>query len=274
MGYDIGNYRHDASFSYEVYPGITQVPVHTLGKSRYTNEQMEKISRLPAAEKRPLIGNLYEAIQLFQLSGFAGILDNTDYWLGGVHWQTHTPPELAVTRNKGCCATDTNWLAYFLKDRYDFIGSFCFGSPDQNGHITTCIQHHGQFYLIDMMMCRLDSQAFSDSEDTPPLQRKKSGWEGYLYRCEDLAQMCRFYIERFRASGRLAPYCFYLREGDHVTATGVSQDENGIVTFYAPQCDRPRLLYCDPALGHRFAVVPLPELSVGQTANCAPEPVQ
>jgi len=243
------------------------VPVHTLGRSRYTNEQIKTFLRLTATEKRAHIGNLYEAIQLFQLSGFQGVLDNTDYYLGEVHWQTHTPPEPAVTRNKGCCATDTNWLAYFLKDKYDFIGSLCFGCPDQNGHITTCIQHGGQYYFIDMMMCRLDSQPFSDSEDTPPSHRKQPGWEGYLYRCRDLTQMCRFYIERFQAAGRSVPYCFYLREAEQVTATGVSKDENGIVTFYAPECDRPRLLYCDPLLGHRFSIVPLPDFSGRHEAN-------
>lgn len=262
MGYDVGNYRHDASFQYEVYPGITQVPVNMLGKSRYTNEQMKKFLCLTAEEKRKRIGNLYEAIQLFQISNFEGTLDNRDYYFGDVHWQMHTPLESAVISNKGCCATDTNWLSYFLKDKYDSIGSFCFGNPDQNGHITTCIQHCSQYYFIDMMMCRGDSQEFSDSEDIPPLQREKKGWEGYLYCCKDLIQMCRFYMDRFQALGRSVPYCFYMREADHVTATGVSMDENGIVTFYAPECDHPRLLYLDHALGHRFSIASLPDFPV------------
>lgn len=262
MGYDVGNYRHDASFQYEVYPGVTQVPVNTLGKSRYTNEQMKEFLCLTAEEKRRRIGNLYEAIQLFQISNFEGTLDNRDYYLGEVHWQTHTSPANAVISNKGCCATDTNWLSYFLKDQYDSIGSFCFGNPDQNGHITTYIQHHSQYYFIDMMMCRKDSQEFSDSEDIPPSQREKKGWEGYLYCCKDLIQMCRFYRDRFQALGRSVPYCFYMREADHVTATGVSKDKNGIVTFYAPECDHPKLLYLDHTLGHRFSIVPLPDFSM------------
>jgi len=267
MGYNVGNYSNDASFQYEVYPGVKQVPVNTLGKSRYTNEQMKNISRLATEEKRKLIGNLYEAIQLFQVSNFRGTLDNTDYYIGNVHWQTHKSPKSAVMSNEGCCATDTNWLSYFLKDRYDFIGSFCFGHSDQNGHITTCIQHSNLYYFIDMMMCRKDSQEFSDRENVAPSKRQRKGWEGYLYSCKDLIQMCRFYIDRFQALGRSTPYCFYMRETDSVTATGSGKAENGVVTFYAPECDHPKLLYLDHTLGHGFSIVPLPNFSVEYEAN-------
>lgn len=259
MGYHIGNYDNDACFRYEVYPGVDQIPVNALGKTRYTNEEMAGISHLAIGEKRKLIGNLYEAVQLFQVSNFRGILDNKDYYIDHVHWQTHKSPEMSVLSNEGCCATDTNWLSYFLKDKYEFTGSFCFGHPDQNGHITTCILHCGRYYFIDMMMCRKDSQDFFDKEDTPPSQRQKKEWGGFLYSCKDPVQMCRFYKDRFQAMGRSTPFCFYMRESDRVTATGVSCDENGIVTFYAPKCDRPKLIDLDPATGHRFSVVPLPD---------------
>ncbi len=258
MSYDIGNYLYDASFRYEVYPGVMQVPVRTLGQTRYTNEEMADIVRLPIDERRKLIGNLYEAIQLFQASGFKGRLDNHDEYVDNVHWQTHQDPEAAVASNEGCCATDTNWLSYFLKDRYDSIGSFCFGHSDQNGHITTCITHGGLHYFIDMMMCRKDSQPYFDREDVPPEKRQKPEWTGLLYACEDPVQMCRFYTHRFQAMNRLAPYCYYLRQSDRVTATGCGCDDHHIVTFYAPACDHPQLLFLDPSSPHRFSIVPLP----------------
>lgn len=261
MSYDIGNYVHDASFQYEIYPGAVQVPVCSLGQTRYTNEDMADMARLPVEERRKLIGNLYEAIQLFQAAGFRGRLDNHDEYVGGVHWQTHQGPEAAVSSNEGCCATDTNWLSYFLKDRYDAIGSFCFGHADQNGHITTCIMHGGLHYFIDMMMCRRDSQPYFDREDVPPEKRQSPEWAGLLYACEDPVQMCRFYTNRFHAMNRLAPYCYYLRRSDHITATGCGCDAQHIVTFYAPACDQPQLLFLEPASPHRFSIVPLPDFS-------------
>lgn len=281
MGILTGNYDNGAYFEYNVYPGVEQIPISALGKTRYTNEEMENIARLSLEEKRSFIGNLYEAIQLFQISGFKGALDNADYFIATgrlcpldegaglqsgpcdtpaqIHWQMHKSPENAVLTNEGCCATDTNWLSFFLKDRYDSMGSFCFGCPDQNGHITSYILHGGVYYFIDMMMCRKDSQEFFDREVVPPSLREKQEWSGYLYCCKEPVQICHFYLERFRATGRNTPYCFYLREADHVTATGAGCDEKGIVTFYAPECDRPRLLYLDPLSEHGFCVVPLPE---------------
>lgn len=261
MGILTGNYDNDACFEYNVYPGVEQIPISALGKTRYTNQEMENIARLSPEEKKSFIGNLYEAVQLFQISGFKGALDNVDCFIDGTHWQMHKSPEDAVLSNEGCCATDTNWLSFFLKDRYDAIGSFCFGCPDQNGHITSYIRHGGLYYFIDMMMCRRDSQEFFDREEVSPFLREKQEWSGYLYCCKKPIQMCRFYVERFQTTGRNTPYCFYLREADHVTATGAGCDENGIVTFYAPECDRPRLLYLDPLSEHRFCVASLPEFS-------------
>ena len=74
MGIQTGNYDSDACFKYNVYPGVEQIPISALGKTRYTNEEMENIARLSSEEKKSFIGNLYEAIQLFQISGSKELL--------------------------------------------------------------------------------------------------------------------------------------------------------------------------------------------------------
>lgn len=148
-----GNYSGSIEFETEVYPGVFWVPVNTLGKSRYTNEQMAEISQMPIEKRRTLICNLYEAVQLFQISDFKGVFDNVNYWINDVQWQIHKSPEDAILTNEGCCATDTNWLAYFIKDKYDSVGSFCYANADGNGHITTYIRYDNYYYFLDMMMC-------------------------------------------------------------------------------------------------------------------------
>lgn len=50
---------------------------------------------------------MYEAVQLFQISEFRGTLDNKNYMIDGIHWQTHKSPKEAVLSGEGCCATDT-----------------------------------------------------------------------------------------------------------------------------------------------------------------------
>lgn len=68
---------------------------------------MAEISKLPIEERKERIGNLYEAVQLFQISEFRGTLDNKNYMIDGIHWQTHKSPKEAVLSGEGCCATDT-----------------------------------------------------------------------------------------------------------------------------------------------------------------------
>lgn len=107
MSRDIGQYSNSIQFETEVYDGVYWVPINTLGASRYSGEEMLEISKLPIEERKERIGNLYEAVQLFQLSEFRGTLDNKNYMIDGVHWQTHKSPKEAVLSGEGCCATDT-----------------------------------------------------------------------------------------------------------------------------------------------------------------------
>lgn len=252
MNKDIGNYLNDITFRIKVYDGVYWVPLNTLGKTRYTNDEIRIIAQLPVEEKRSMIGNLYEAVQLFQLSGFKGLFDNQDYYIDNIHWQTHKTPEEAVSSNEGCCATDTNWLAYMLNSKYDYIGAFCYGNADMNGHITTYIQHKGLYYFLDMMMCRVDSQSAFCVEGISLAEWEKGEWAGFLYECHDIRDYCLFTKERIKAKSRDVPYVFYTR--DHVTATGAEQDMAGRTVFYAPECDNPRLVLLDDKEGHRFDI--------------------
>lgn len=184
---DIGKYSHSITFETEVYPGVYWVPLHTLGKSRYTNEEMAEIALLSPQEKKACIRSLYEAVQLFQISDFKSVLDNVNHWFDNELWQTHTNQEDAVRSNEGCCATDTNWLAYFIKG--------------------------------------------------------------------------------FQAKGRNVPFCFYLRETDCVTATGLRVGEESL-TFCIPLEDKPILLYCEEEKREDIVFVSLPE-TLGEITNKA-----
>lgn len=263
MSKNTGNYSNHIQFETEVYQGVYWVPINILGKSRYSNDEMMEISKLPLEKKKERIGNLYEAVQLFQACEFQGVFDNRDYWVNDIHWQTHKSPEESILSNEGCCATDTNWLAYFIKDRYDFVGSFCYAGTDGNGHITTYIEQEGEYYFIDMMMCRKDSQEFLCRESGVLSELMDSEWSGFLYRCKTPVDFCHFNIERFQAKNRNVPFCFYLRKSNFVTATGEHTDKNG-VTFYVPKKDNPVIIYSQDDKGCNVSFVDLPmELEKG-----------
>lgn len=234
------------------------VPLNTLGGSRYTAAEMAKIAAMPPKEKRSRISSLYEAVQLFQVSDFRGVMDNVDHWTGeGVLWQTHKCPEEAVVSNEGCCATDTNWLAYFIDGRYDALSCFCYANEDGNGHITNCIQHYGDYYFLDMMMCRNDSQTFLCRETGVLAELLAGEWSRFLYKCKDSVDFCRFHISSCAAKNRPAPFCFYIRETARVYATGLKLTE-GHATFLVPADENPRIIYQDENSAARLVIKEIP----------------
>lgn len=258
MDKNIGKYSNSIEFETEVYPGVYWVPINILGKSRYSNDEIREIAKLPIEKKKEKISNLYEAVQLFQASDFKGSLDNINHWLEDKElWQTHKNQENAVISNAGCCATDTNWLAYFIKDKYDFVGSFCYANTDGNGHITTYIRQDKYYYFLDMMMCRKDSQQYLCNEDGVLENLLSSEWAGFLYKCEEPRDFCYFNIDRFKAKNRNIPYCFYMRASDCVVATGVRWKENG-VTFLVCKEENPTILYLNNEEESDILIVDLP----------------
>ena len=54
MGIQTGNYDSDACFKYNVYPGVEQIPISALGKTRYTNEEISRA--FPPKRKRASSG--------------------------------------------------------------------------------------------------------------------------------------------------------------------------------------------------------------------------
>ena len=62
MNKDIGNYFYDVEFETLVYNDVYWVPVHSLGKTKYTSDEMIEICKLPLEEKRNKIDNLYRRI--------------------------------------------------------------------------------------------------------------------------------------------------------------------------------------------------------------------
>ena len=81
MNKNTGNYFNDISFETEVYTGLYWIPINSLGKTKYTYEDMEQILKLPIEIRKKKIHNLYEAIQLFHVFDFKGIFDNVDFWI-------------------------------------------------------------------------------------------------------------------------------------------------------------------------------------------------
>lgn len=258
MTKDTGVYSNSVEFEVEVYPNVYWVPLNTLGKSRYTDVDMQSIKKLSPEEKKNAIHNLYEAVQLFQASDFQGTFDNINHWIDKTTlWQIHKNPKDAVNSNNGCCASDTNWLAYFLSGKYQSICSFCYANEDGNGHITSCIKQNDWFYFLDMMMCRNDSQAYLCQENGVIEDFMDSEWAGFLYKCKAPVDFCLFHISNCQRKNRPIPFCFYFRESECVFATGLSIEQDG-VTFMIPKNENPVVVYTDKTSPAKLLIAELP----------------
>lgn len=158
---DTWNLRDSADFEIRVADDVWWVPANVLGRTRYTNEQIASIVKESPRVKKALIGNLYEAIQLYQISDFAGAsgseanvkqLDSVN----GYRWEQHTPGYYAILLNQGNCATDTNWLIYLLEDDFEEWGTFHYQDSDGGGHVINYFYRDGFYYFIDMTHYRTD----------------------------------------------------------------------------------------------------------------------
>ena len=189
------NLRDKTIFEIEVFPNVFWVPANILGRTKYTDEDINSILLLNPAGKREKINNLYEALQLYQASKFKGMIDNVRVLEEdtSVIWVFHKNGFDSVRTNEGCCAADSNWLSYILNGRYDEIGCFGFCQADGNGHITNYIKQDEWYYFLDMMMQRYDSAQNIGIENGNTDDFYNNEAFGYIYKvksCEDYVKYC------------------------------------------------------------------------------------
>ena len=156
QGKDLVTLRYDADFEEEVYPGVYWVPARSLGDSRYSNADIFQMVDHSPEDKQVAVSTLYEALQLYQVSGFISADDNIRMGENGIAWEHHKPGYYAVLTNSGCCATDSNWLHYILDGDYDEIGYIATSQRDGSGHVFNYILQDGWYYMIDLTHYRTD----------------------------------------------------------------------------------------------------------------------
>jgi hypothetical protein len=211
--YDTINLRIEADYEIEVADDVYWVPVNQLGGSRLTNYDISKLITLTPGQKQSKINTLYEAIQLYQASNFRGVFDN---YMTEI-WNFHKPGHHAVRTNEGCCASNSNWLSYFLYTKYEQMGFIHYSQSNGSGHIMNYIFHNGWYYFIDMMMYRTDSLPFAGKETgTINGYKDKELISGNLHK----SKMPISYVNYCLANHKDAPIFFTMMLEKEVVALG------------------------------------------------------
>ena len=141
---------HDANLEVQVAKDVYWVPASSLGKSDLTNADIYSMLSSSPETKQQKVDTLYEALQLYRISGFFASDDNIRIAERGINWEHHKPGYYAVVTNNGCCATDSNWLNYILKGDYEEVGFMSYSHTDGSGHIFNYIKSGGWYYFIDL----------------------------------------------------------------------------------------------------------------------------
>ena len=189
-----------------------------------------------------------EAVLDIQNNNFMPELDNLDYEIDGVDWQTHKPLDMVVSTFKGCCSSSSKLLNNYLSKYHNNVGFFCLFNDDGNGHITSYFYEDGFYYFIDSIMLRNDSIPFFNKEDINMDLKNSGDFTGYCYKARSLESFASFYKEYKAIIGHYVPFCFYTRK--KCSATGL---------FTLPIEDDIRIVDIDDSKGIEIKIVPLPK---------------
>ena len=229
--YDIDGLRHEAEYQMIVADGVWWVPVSSLGKSRYTNREIAGMVEHSPEQKQEEISTLYEAIQLFKISGFTYTEDNVNIMENDIHWEHHKPGRDAVRTNTGCCAADTNWLNYILSGDYDEMGFLAYSKADGNGHIFNYIYQDGYYYFIDLTGFEEENVSALSRESGMPGDYINSGSASG---CLIKARSPEDYVKYYTGVCMDPPSLFFIYQEENVLP-GKDVDVDGLKTMTYPE---------------------------------------
>lgn len=268
---DTFNLRANANYDIEIVPGINWVPANSLGKTVFDNAQIAELAKKSPEEKQASITNLYEAIQLFQISNFKYQRDNVRMQEGVINWEHHKPGYDAVRTNEGCCASDASWLSYILKNDYDEVGYIAFSNSDSSGHIYNYIKEGEYYYIIDLEQYEsCDQYKYYTAPETGKLEDfiSKGSLMGNLVKVKSLTD----YVTYLRKTMSNAPGLFITYTGDPALPTDgvrVSYDKGLTITLEMnfPKGSAITILFDDPNDNMSLVYSEPPKLTVDWSKN-------
>ena len=242
-GKDLLTLRHDAAFSAEVARGVFWVPACALGESRYTNADIYAMLSASPEQKQADVATLYEALQLYQISGFYSSDDNQRISENGVNWEHHKPGYDAVRTNTGCCATDSNWLNYILQGDYEEVGYVATSQRDGSGHIYNYLKQDGWYYFIDLTHYRTDWVATAVENGEMSAYYNSDFVLGNIHRSTSV----QAFVDYVQSAFTDAPGMMFMYTAENCLALDSARRNDGTVIIYE---DDPavnmQIIYDDP----------------------------
>lgn len=252
--YDTQNLRHKGEFEVPVARGVWWVPVSSLGGTDMGSGDAARLLRRSPEEKQSAVATLYEALQLFQQGGFRDAEDKIYVEEDGILWEHHKPGYDAVRTNSGCCATNSNWLAYLLQGDYGETGFLAYSMEDGSGHVLNYIKEGGFWYFIDLTHYRPDFLHKAGVETGNADDYFASDYiAGNLHKADSPDSYIRYCLGSFNEP----PGLFFLYSAGNCLPVAAGEAEGKTVVFY-PEGFAVSVLYDnqEDSLGYRFITPP------------------
>ena len=230
---DIENLRHDAEFQMILADGVWWVPVSVLGTSRYTNREIAEMVEHSPEQKQEEISTLYEAIQLYKISGYTYTRDNTYVWDGDNRWENHKPGRDSVRTNTGCCAAEANWLNYILNGDYEQMGFLAYCIIDDEGHAFNYIYKDGYYYFVDLTGYVADTKLNALENGYPASYQNSGTLTGNLIKAKSPEVFVKYYVDMKLN----APNLFFLYQAEDMPPTSGTEIEGRQIAIYPEGID-------------------------------------
>jgi len=231
--YDTINLRHRADFRIKIASNLYWVPVNILGRSRFTNFELRKLTLCKSAsEIQSLELNVYEAIQLFQcVNPFLEENDIIYYEYDGKIWQLNKSGRYAVESGKGCCSAAATWLNYIVQKKYQSRGYIFITRPNASGHIMNYIYENKKYYIIDMTT-QIRSNACAVPVETGNFSDYCAAaiYTGICYEAESLSDFVKYHNRLNLAADYKMSY-FSLEATEAIPASCVEQKDGEMRLF-------------------------------------------
>ncbi len=253
--HDTQNLRYNSAFEVPVAQGVWWVPVSSLGETEMGNGDIIQLLHRPPEEKQNLVTSLYEALQFFQNGAFKDAEDKIYVQESGILWEHHKPGYDAVRTNSGCCATNSNWLHYLLKNDYEESGFLAYSMADGSGHVINYIRHDGFWYFIDLTHYRLDFLQKAGVETGNAADYFAGDYiAGNLHKADSPFSYVRYCLGSFNEP----PGLFFLYTSEDCLPAAAGETEAGTAIYY-PEGYDVSVLYDDQDddLSFRFVTPPM-----------------
>jgi hypothetical protein len=226
---DISTLHTNADFELVISPGVKWVPFSTLGRSKFTNQEIISISSDQAVDR---LTNVYEWIQYIKIHDWKPGKNLKYETRNNRIWELHANGKHLLDSHQGNCATYAGFVSAILSRYYQHVYNLTIVTNKGNGHAMNIVRNDGKQYIVDLysqLNLNSDYNAIETGNWTDFIHSRNIS--GICLEISDLHHFTKFY-RRFQISRNLE-FLFFTSTGNTIPPISMNvQSESNDVLLY------------------------------------------